>query len=36
MVNFEENAYYLHQKIFTNGYTFMKLKFVELIDFWQP
>jgi len=29
MVNFEENAYYVHQKTFANGYTFMKLKFVE-------
>ena len=29
MVNFEDNAYYVHQKTFTNGYTFMKLKFVE-------
>jgi len=24
MVNFEENAYYVHQKTFANGYTFMK------------
>ena len=23
------NAYYVHQKTFANGYTFMKLKFVE-------
>ena len=29
MVNFEENAYYVHQKTFANGYTFMKLKFME-------
>ena len=29
MVNFEENAYYVHQKTFTDGYRFMKLKFVE-------
>ena len=29
MVNFEENAYYVHQKTFANGYKFMKLKFVE-------
>ena len=29
MVHFEENAYYVHQKTFANGYTFMKLKFVE-------
>lgn len=29
MVNFEENAYYVHQKTFAPGYTFMKLKFVE-------
>ena len=29
MVNFEKNAYYVHQKTFVNGYTFMKLKFVE-------
>ena len=29
MVNFEGNAYYVHQKTFTDGYRFMKLKFVE-------
>ena len=29
MVNFEENAYYVHQKTFTNGYTFMRLSFVD-------
>ena len=29
MVNFEENAYYVHQKTFTNGYTFMRLNFVD-------
>ena len=29
MVNFEENAYYVHQKTFADGYTFMKLKFME-------
>ena len=29
MVNFEDNAYYVHQKTFTDGYRFMKLKFVE-------
>jgi len=29
MVNFEDNAYYVHQKTFGPGYTFMKLNFVE-------
>ena len=29
LMNFEENAYYVHQKTFANGYTFMKLRFVE-------
>mgnify|MGYP002522673750 CR=1 FL=1 len=29
MVNFEENAYYVHLKTFTNGYTFMRLSFVD-------
>ena len=29
MVSFEDNAYYVHQKTFGPGYTFMKLKFVE-------
>ena len=29
MVNFEENAYHVHQKTFAPGYRFMKLKFVE-------
>ena len=29
MVNYEENAYYVHQKTFAPGYRFMKLKFVE-------
>ena len=29
MVNFEDNAYYVHQKTFAPGYTFMKLTFVE-------
>ena len=29
MVNFEDNAYYVHQKTFAPGYTFMKLNFVE-------
>ena len=29
MVNFEESAYYVHQKTFANGYTLMKLKIVE-------
>ena len=29
MVSFEDNAYYVHQKTFVNGYLFMKLRFVE-------
>ena len=29
MVNYEEHAYYVHQKTFAPGYCFMKLKFVE-------
>ena len=29
MVNFEDNAYYVHQKTFAPGYTFMRLNFVE-------
>lgn len=29
MVSFENKAYYLHQKTFTSGYRFMKLRFVE-------
>ena len=29
MGNFEENAYYVHQKTFIYGYKFMKLNFVE-------
>ena len=29
MVNFEDNAYYVHQKTIAPGYTIMKLNFVE-------
>jgi uncharacterized protein YkuJ len=29
MVNFEDHAYYVHQKTFSNGYSFMKLNFVD-------
>ena len=29
MVSFEDNAYYVHQKTFASGYTFMRLHFVE-------
>lgn len=29
MVNFENHAYYLHQKTFTRGYNFMRLEFKD-------
>jgi hypothetical protein len=29
MIHFEKHAFYLHEKSFTNGYKFMKIKFVD-------